>query len=225
MTSCCFPASPASLFWPANPRLSQREIHKRWICSCTHHSSSFTGQTQASIHPHPPAQHFNPARTNREIKKLKLRHDERRVTAVRRMWAGEEGRQTCRVEVFNQHRPTSLLPGTWCCFLQRGGETGGKSRVQHLLFILLNSATYLSPSFLCFQGEKKHSLDSMSVWSLQGNQSHQMSIHEDELHLSRKHSKYFCICAGHGGIVEAFALLSVTKSHFRLKPMVCRSVG
>lgn len=75
-----------------------------------------------------------------------------------------------------------------------------------------------------FRG-KKHSLDSMSVWSLQGNQSHQMSIHEDELHLSRKHSKYFCICAGHGGIVEAFALLSVTKSHWRLKPTVCRSVG
>ncbi len=43
-----------------------------------HSPQLFIYRADSSIPPSPsPAQHFNPARTNREIKKLKMRHDER----------------------------------------------------------------------------------------------------------------------------------------------------
>lgn len=83
--------------------------------------------------PSSPARHFNPARTNREIKKL--RHDERGS----RRSAGC-GQVMCRLQVFNQHRATCSftswnmmrlsVAGRW----DRRGET---CWVQHLLFILL----------------------------------------------------------------------------------------
>lgn len=145
----CFPALPASLFWPANPCLSQREIHKRWICSSTHHSSSFTGQTQASIPPHPLLSTLIQLEPIERLKKLKLRHDER--GSQRSAGCGQVKRAGRHVgwRFLISTRPTSSLPGTWCCFCRGKVRQVEKNRVQHLLFILLNSATYVSPSFLC----------------------------------------------------------------------------
>lgn len=144
----CPPALCASVLWPANPYLSWKELHKRWICSSAWRSFSFTEQTAASCHPHPlPGTLIQPEPIER-LKSLKMRHDEsgsRQPAGCGQLWRWEVVR-TCSVEVFNQARATSSLPGTRCCCVWREGETDGEVgalTVQHLFILLI-------PALMCF---------------------------------------------------------------------------
>lgn len=176
----------ASLFWPANPCLSRREVHKRWICSSTLHQL-FICRTDRSILPSSsPAQHFNPAGTNREIKKLKMRHDER----------GSQQSAGCgQVKRREELRTTEGRRAGWWFLISTGPllhflehdavfcwvkvRLPGEKKtlwVQHLLFILLiQPLICLHLSYVLKGKTHPRALELMSVQSLQVSRSHQFT--------------------------------------------------
>lgn len=117
--------------WPANPYLPWREVHKRWICSSTHHSFSFTA---ASLHAHPLlGSLIQPER----IERLKnWRWDLMKAGHSRPQDMGRcRGQQRADVQV----RGFLISTRPLLHFLEHDAVfCGGKTLwVQHLLFILL----------------------------------------------------------------------------------------
>lgn len=145
----CVPAASASLFWPANPCLSWRQVHKRWICSSTR-PRLFIYRTDGSILPSAsPARHSNPARTNREIKKLKMRRDERQGHGVRQDVARwRDGRCLGRWRADVQVGGGLISTGPLLHFLEHDAVfCGGKVRLSATPAVYPASwATYVSPS-------------------------------------------------------------------------------
>lgn len=167
-----------------------------------HSAQLFIYRTVSSILLSPsPAQYFNPARMNREIKKQKMRHDER--GSQRSAGCGQVKRWCVLRTVEGRHTGWRFLisAGPLLHFLEPdtvfcGGQMrlGGKKTKQKKntprtpAVYPFYSATYLFPSLLCSSKENTHKGTGSNICSqVCASHSHQFT-HQTSKSLSKFHS-------------------------------------